>query len=87
MLWNIYINCTHEKQFVFNFFVDSGIVHRDLKPENILMSKEMHVKLTDFGTAKLLEGEAKEDPDGRQRTDVRLLVVCWSFFHIHFFGD
>ncbi|KAF2070362.1 hypothetical protein CYY_008318 [Polysphondylium violaceum] len=32
-----------------------GIVHRDLKPENILMSADMHIKLTDFGTGKILD--------------------------------
>jgi len=30
------------------------IVHRDLKPENLLFSEDMHLKLTDFGTAKEL---------------------------------
>lgn len=35
-----------------------NIIHRDLKPENVLLSDTMHVKLTDFGTAKRLkEGE------------------------------
>nr|XP_047142780.1 3-phosphoinositide-dependent protein kinase 1 isoform X2 [Hydra vulgaris] len=33
---------------------DLGIIHRDLKPENILLSEDMHIKLADFGTAKLL---------------------------------
>lgn len=32
----------------------AGVIHRDLKPENVLVSESRHLKLCDFGTAKLV---------------------------------
>ena len=37
-----------------------NIIHRDLKPENILLSSDMHILVTDFGSAKIISEEEED---------------------------
>lgn len=52
-----------------DFMHSRGVIHRDLKPENVLLDDQFHVKITDFGTAKLLETNPKSQTTSSGVTD------------------
>lgn len=40
---------------ILEYTHSKGVAHRDLKPSNLLIDENFHLKLVDFGTAKIEE--------------------------------
>ncbi len=49
---------TREAAEAIDYMNEQDIQHRDIKPENLLLTRDNHVKVSDFGLAKVVEGGA-----------------------------
>jgi len=49
------LRITEQVCSALQFAHENGVVHRDIKPANIMLTRDDFVKITDFGTAKILQ--------------------------------
>ena len=55
--WNI----VRDLCSVLQFLHDMDVIHRDIKPSNIIYAEDEHIRLIDFGAARVLKDEQEQD--------------------------
>ncbi|XP_076014086.1 melanoma receptor tyrosine-protein kinase-like isoform X2 [Genypterus blacodes] len=68
-----------------NYLEDHHLVHRDLAARNVLVKTPHHVKITDFGLAKLLTADEKEYHADGGKVPIKWMalesILQWTYTH------
>lgn len=69
------------------YLEERRLVHRDLAARNVLVKSPNHIKITDFGLARLLDVNEKEyNADGGKVNHITLTILCdlmQSVMHVY----
>ncbi|XP_068200038.1 melanoma receptor tyrosine-protein kinase-like isoform X2 [Antennarius striatus] len=68
-----------------NYLEERHLVHRDLAARNVLLKTPKHVKITDFGLAKLLTSDEKEYHADGGKVPIKWMalesILQWTYTH------
>lgn len=63
-----------------NYLEEHRLVHRDLAARNVLVKTPNHVKISDFGLAKLFSADEKEYYADEEKVYISIQNECTGFF-------